>query len=43
MNNEDTVRAINQEITIDLLEDQKLLNELINELQAVLAGKLGKK
>jgi hypothetical protein len=42
MKNEDTVKAINQEMTVDLLDDPELVQQMIKELQAVLDRKLGK-
>ena len=42
MTNKETVKSINQEITVDLLDDPKLVQRLIDELEAITAKKLGK-
>ena len=42
MTNEETARAINQELSLDILDDPEEIEALILEMQAVLDRKLGK-
>ena len=42
MTNEETARAINEELALDILDDPAEIEALILEMQAVLDRKLGK-